>query len=105
MAQRRIFSLSMAVLLAIGMGGAGVRAQNASTTASRLAGDWRSSAPVKLAATQPPLSRTAADQGPAAASQKLDRMILLLAPSAAQQQALVAELASLQDPSSPSYHQ
>jgi subtilase family serine protease len=32
-------------------------------------------------------------------------MLLLLAPSAAQQQALTAELANLQNPSSPSYHQ
>ena len=43
--------------------------------------------------------------GPAPAGMKLDRMLLLLSASAAQQQALATELADQQNPSSPHYHQ
>ena len=44
------------------------------------------------------------DLGAAPPNQVLGRMLLLLAPAPAQQQALAAELASLQDSSSPNYH-
>jgi hypothetical protein len=66
--------------------------------------DWRGSAAVAIPHSKPSLSGVAVDLGAAPANQSLGRMILLLAPSSAQQQALAAELASLQNPSSPSYH-
>jgi hypothetical protein len=43
--------------------------------------------------------------GPAAPSARLNRMLLLLTPSADRDQALTLKLASLQNPSSPDYHQ
>ena len=70
---------------------------------SRLAGDWRSSDAVAIPASEPPNNLGA--QGPAPAGMKLGRMLLLLVPSAAQKQALTAELGNLQNPASPQYHQ
>lgn len=72
--------------------------------APRVAGDWHGSAPVAIPRSQPSLNAAAVDLGVAPANQPLGRMILLLAPAPAQQQALVAELDSLQNPSSPNYH-
>ena len=62
-----------------------------------------------LAAGRPPLSVpgqaiSGTDQGAAPGDEDLSRMVLLLAPSVTQQQALAAELADLQNPSSPQYH-
>lgn len=90
--------------------GLGAHAALAQTTSSRLAGDWQSTPPVALSASQPPLGRaglpiSGTDQGAASGDTPLGRMILLLSPSAAQQQALAAELANLQNPSSPQYRQ
>ena len=79
-------------------------AAGVSVPAPRVLSDWRGSAGVAIAHSKPSLSSAAIDLGPASANQLLSRMILLLAPSSAQQQALAAELASLQNPSSPSYH-
>ena len=70
---------------------------------SRLAGDWRSSDAVAIPASEPPNNLGA--QSPAPAGMKLGRMLLLLVPSAAQKQALTAELGNLQNPASPQYHQ
>jgi len=50
------------------------------------------------------VSPSTVDLGPAASSARLDRMLLLLAPPSARQQALTLKLASLQNPSSPDYH-
>ena len=72
---------------------------------SRLAGDWRSTTSVVVAGSQAPVTQTAADLGASQPDAGLQRMLLLLAPSAAQQQALSAELANLQNPASPQYHQ
>jgi subtilase family serine protease len=59
---------------------------------------------VAIARSKPSRNPAAIDLGPAPANQVLGRMLLLLAPAPAQQQALAAELGSLQNPSSPSYH-
>jgi hypothetical protein len=75
-----------------------------SAPAQRVPGDWRNSAAVAIARSKPSRNPAAIDLGPAPANQSLGRIILLLAPSSAQQQALATELASLQNPSSPSYH-
>jgi hypothetical protein len=100
MALKQSFGLPLAVLLLAGLGAAG-----AQTAASRLAGDWRSSPAVALSASKAPLGASDSDLGAAPSGTQLDRMLLLLAPSAAQQQALAAELANQQNPSSPAYHQ
>ena len=57
---------------------------------------------MKIAASKPPAA--AAAQTQAAVGLRLERMVLLLAPSTAQQQALVKELDAQQDTSSPAYH-
>lgn len=72
--------------------------------ASRLAGDWRSSAPVALTTAKPPASTASADLGATPSDAKLERMLLLLAPSAAQQQALSDQLAGQQNPASAQFH-
>lgn len=106
MAQKPSFGLPpVAFLLACLSAGA-----QAQSPASRLAGDWQSSPPVVLAGSRPPLSvpgqiLAGIDQGAAPADESLSRMLLLLAPSTAQQQALAVELTALQNPSSPQYHQ
>jgi hypothetical protein len=71
---------------------------------SRLAGDWHSSATVVIPNSQPPAPNESADLGPASAGTRLDRMLLLLEPSAAQRQALDAELANQLDPKSSEFH-
>ena len=76
----------------------------AASTDSRLAGDWQSGATTLLPASKPPLPQPARDLGPAPSGERLDRMLLLLEPSAAQRQALDAELEAQQDPGSPEYH-
>ena len=80
-------------------------AANVSAPTPRVLGDWRSSASVAIAHSKPSFNPAAIDLGPAPANQTLSRMLLLLAPSPAQQQALAAELAGLQNSSSPNYHQ
>lgn len=55
--------------------------------------------------SKPPVPFAAVDQGAAPGGMQLQRMLLLLQPSAAQQQALTAELTGLQDPHSAQYHQ
>jgi len=79
-------------------------AESAAVAPSRVAGDWHASAPVVVPASQPPANSFAIDRGWAPANLSLGRMLLLLAPSAAQQQALARELASLQDGSSRNFH-
>ncbi len=52
-----------------------------------------------------PLVRPEFDQGPAARDLRMDRMVLVLEPSAAQQNALTALLDAQQDSTSPQFHQ
>jgi len=110
MAHIQSFGLPLAIILLASPGISSPGASSsgsavAQTPVSRLAGDWRSSDAVAIPASQPPIAPGAEDQGLAPAGLKLERMLLLLQPSAAQQQALTAELANLQNPASPQYHQ
>jgi hypothetical protein len=108
MAIKPTFGLLLASLFLIAAGAAQTQAVASSspmsTAASRLAGDWRSTTAVQLPLSAPPQFRAASDAGAAPSSQQLTRMLLLLAPSTAQQQALAAKLNDLQNPSSTSYH-
>ena len=97
MAHKESFALPLALLLASSFG-----VSLAQTPASRVAGDWRNSESVPLAASQPPVPVN--DLGPAPSGMRMDRMLLLLEPSAAQQGALIAKLDSLQNPASTQYH-
>ena len=109
--QLRSLGLPLAtVLLGSLLGGSGAMmaqslpAAGVSPPAPRVLGNWRGSASVAIAHSKPSMNPAAIDLGPAPANQMLGRMLLLLAPAPAQQQALAAELASLQNPSSSSYH-
>jgi subtilase family serine protease len=109
--QLQLFGLPLAtVLLGSFLAGSGaVAAQSLpaaddSAPAPRVLADWRGSAAVAIPHSKPSPNAAAVDLGAAPANQPLSRMILLLAPAPAQQQALAAELTSLQNPSSPSDH-
>jgi hypothetical protein len=104
MAHTQSFGLPLAILLLSGLGVSSPAATAAQAQASRLAGDWRTSAAVTIAASKPKAAQADAVMGAAPAEARLERMLLLLEPSAAQQQALTAELAALQNSSSPQYH-
>jgi len=69
-----------------------------------LAGDWHSSAAVTISSAPPALPAGATDLGRAPSAIRLERLLLLLEPSAAQQQALITELAHQQNSTSPDYH-
>jgi subtilase family serine protease len=71
---------------------------------SRISGDWQASSPVSVPASKPPAFRDGVDLGLAPGGTRLDRMLLLLEPSAAQRAALDAELAAQQTPGSCEYH-
>jgi subtilase family serine protease len=100
MALKQSFGLPLAIVLLASLGVA-----EAQTVSSRLAGDWRSSPAVALSASKAPATQSEADLGAAPTGERLDRMLLLLTPSTAQQQALTAELGNLQNSSTPIYHQ
>ena len=100
MAQKRIFVLPLLVLALAGLGSA-----LAQTSNTRLAGDWRSTAAVAIPGSRQSIYPAETDQGSAPAGEQLQRMLLLLASSHGQQEALTAELANLQNHVSPSYHQ
>lgn len=75
-----------------------------SAAVSRVVGDWHASPPVVIGTGKPILPEGASDLGAAPAGARVDRVLLLLEPSAAQRQALDAELRNLQDPKSGEYH-
>ena len=77
-------------------------ARSAAPRASRLAGDWRSSPLVTIPASKPPAAY--ASLGAALPGTRLERMLLLLEPSPAQQRALTRELENQQDSASSRYH-
>jgi pseudomonalisin len=60
---------------------------------------------VRLAGNVPPLACAEFDAGAVSANLHLERMVLVLAPSAEQQTELDALVAAQQDPNSPQYHQ
>ena len=99
MGQKRSFVLPLAALV---LGGFGVAIGQ--TSAMRSVSDWRSTRSVAVGSGGAALYSSEKDMGAAPADEHLQRTILLLAPSAAQQEALTAELASLQNPASPEYH-
>jgi Pro-kumamolisin, activation domain/Bacterial Ig-like domain (group 3) len=74
------------------------------TSQSRIAGDWHSGQSEAIAGSRPPFLHGATDLGQAPLGTRLDRMLLLLEPSAAQRQALDAELANQLDAKSAEYH-
>ena len=71
----------------------------------RIHGAINNSVRVVRAGNRHPSARSEFDAGPAAPDTRMDRMILLLTPDAAQQQALDDLVAAQQDPESPLYHQ
>jgi len=120
MAHKQSFGLPHVVLLLASLGAslAGsamtpvLRSQDADSSpgvrSSRLAGDWRSADTVTLPGSKPPQSPSDPSsnpyRSPAPANARLDRMILLLAPSPARQNALQTLLAAQLNPASPEYH-
>ncbi len=80
------------------------QAADVTLPAPRVLGDWQATAAAVIPRSKPALNAASVDLGVAPDNQPLGRILLLLAPSQAQQQALVAELTSLQSPSSPNYH-
>ena len=71
---------------------------------SRLNGDWHSGTRVVIGSGGPARPEGTLTAGTAPAGAKLERVLLLLQPSAAQKQALDAQLANQQDPKSSEYH-
>ncbi len=69
-----------------------------------MSGDWRSTPPVAIPASRPPVLRGGTDTGEASGAVRLNRMLLLLDPSPAQRQALDAQLAAQQNRQSAQYH-
>jgi len=113
MAHTQRFGLPLAIVLAAGASAivaqtpalhAADEGGSAAITASRLAGNWRASAPVMLPGTKPQIPQPAIDMGVVPADRRIERVLLLLEPSAAQRQALDTELQNLQTPDSPQYH-
>jgi hypothetical protein len=98
MAHKKSIGLPLAVLLLSSLGAAVGQAP-----ASRINGDWRSSDAVTIPASVPPAVTSSVVVGAAPSGTQLERMILLLEPSAAQQQALATELSNQQDSTSPEY--
>ena len=99
MAQKRSFVLTLAAFVVACLG-----AGWAQTADNRLADDWRSTGAVAISGSRPPTLSGETDLGAAPAGERLQRMILLLAPSPAQQEALNTELADQQNPVSSQFH-
>jgi subtilase family serine protease len=97
--------LFVACLEVVGSSGLEVASAQSAPPSSQIATDWRNSAPAIISAQIAPTQPGATDLGPAPANAQLDRVIVLLAPSAAQQQALTARLQSVQNPGAVNYHQ
>lgn len=97
MAHKRSLGMPLAILLLASLGvlSSGWAVAQAQAPDSRLAGDWRSSYAVMIPASSSPVIKGV--QGPAPAGMRLERMLLLLAPSESQQQALATELGNLQE--------
>jgi subtilase family serine protease len=77
----------------------------AQATPSRILDPVDDSDVVTLYGNTHPLALPEYDRGPIPLDSRLDRMVLVLAPDPAQQQALDQLSAAQQDPASPSYHQ
>ncbi len=109
------FGSALALALALGSAAAAQSPQHAASpcarpateavAASRISGDWRAGDLSVLPASKPPVPQGASDLGVAPAGMRLDRMLLLLESSPAQQAALDAELANQQAQGSCGWHQ
>lgn len=113
MAHKKSFGLPLAMVLTISLGAAVAQSPDyhladkdlsAGNQVSRLIGDWRSTPAISIPASQPPALAAGTDLGSAPSSTRLERMLLLLSPSPAQQQALSTKLSNQQNSSSPAYH-
>jgi hypothetical protein len=74
-------------------------------TLSRIAGPINENRVVTLRGNVHPMAQSEFDQGPVSPDMRLDRMVLHLEPSAAQQTDLDALVEAQHDPHSPLYHQ
>jgi hypothetical protein len=97
-----VLGASLAFSLGVAIAQSPASTLSARSQLSRLAGDWRSSAAVAVPLSQPPAASL--DLGTVPSTTRLERMLLLLAPSADQQAALTAELANQQNSASSEYH-
>jgi subtilase family serine protease len=97
--------LFVAALEAAGFFGLEIASAQSAVPDSRIAADWRDANSVALSRSVSPAQPGAIDLGPAPANARLGRVLVLLAPSPAQQRALTARLQSLQTSGSPEYHQ
>src|SRR5215472_1111067 len=112
MANFRSFSLPLALIVASciaasaqgGADGPCAASHTQAAPASRLSADWDSSALATVPGSRPAAPQNAIDIGLAPAGQRLNRMLLLLAPTDAQRQALDTELTNQQTPGSCEYH-
>lgn len=100
-----VFAASLAAIVAMGQSPVSQSSieQAAQDGRSRISGDWRSSALAPIENSRPPRPTAAVDLGPAPSGARLERMLLLLEPSAAQRAALDAELAAQPNSGSPEY--
>lgn len=99
-----LLALTMASL--VGVMTAPVLAESAvgASARPRIAGDWHLGMRTEIPASKPPLPHGSADLGEASGGVRLERLLLLLEPSAAQKQALDMELVNQLDPKSKHYH-
>jgi hypothetical protein len=104
MAHRQRFAGWLALGAAMFAGTASAQVPASRDTVSRLAGDWHASSSVVIGTAKPVLAQGITDLGAAPAGKRVERVLLLLEPSAAQRQALDAELRNQQDPKSGEYH-
>jgi subtilase family serine protease len=96
--------LFVAALEATGFAGLEIASAQSAPPTSRISADWRNADLVTLSVPVSPSQPGATDLAPAPANAHLDRVLVLLAPSSAQQQALTARLQSVQTSGSPEYH-
>ena len=96
--------LFVASLECAGFSGLEIASGQSAAPASRITADWRNAEPLALSTAVFPTQASATDLGPAAANARLDRVLVVLAPSPAQKQALTARLQAIQTAGSPEYH-
>jgi subtilase family serine protease len=96
--------LFVAALEVTGFSGLVVSSAQSAAPVTRISADWRNADSLLLPASVSPARSSATDLGSAPANARLDRVLVLLASSPTQQEALTARLQSLQTPGSPEYH-
>ena len=101
--QRPTFA-GLALTLSLSLWG-GLAPDATAAPVARVSREVRNNERVALPGTAHPRARAQDDRGPVDGAVKLDRMVLLLTPSAQQQQALDELLQAQNDPASPQYRQ